>query len=206
MSVTYVLDENRNIQTVEPKLVYYTSLTCFEVALPDIEVGSLVAMPEEDTITSSSSNEERAAPPVGFVYIRFPGMDDPNTLFPGTTWENISSQYPGAFFRAEGGNASAFGSGLQTCLTAVNGLSASSSSSGAHSHTYQLYTTTSTSTAYIGKSTGAGISIPPVAKPVSATINTCYYSFTHCHNVSLSGTANETRPVNVTVQIYKRTI
>ena len=53
------------------------------------------------------------APPIGFVYWQLPGKVDPATLYPGTTWSNISSSFPGDFFRAEGGNASAFGSGEQ---------------------------------------------------------------------------------------------
>lgn len=47
--------------------------------------------------------------PVGAIYVQFAGQTDPTTLF-GGTWENVSSIYAGLFFRAEGGNAAAFGS------------------------------------------------------------------------------------------------
>jgi hypothetical protein len=51
--------------------------------------------------------------PIGFIYVQFPGKDDPDTLgWPGV-WENVSDEYPGDFFRAEGGDASAFESGQQ---------------------------------------------------------------------------------------------
>ena len=50
-----------------------------------------------------------SAMPVGAIYVQFAGQTDPTTLF-GGTWENVSSIYAGLFFRAEGGNAAAFGS------------------------------------------------------------------------------------------------
>ena len=203
MSVTYVLDENRNIQTVEPKLAYYTSLTCFEAALPDIEVGSLVAMPEEDSGSSTSSGSTSAAPPIGFVYIRFPGMDDPNTLFPGTTWENISSNFAGAFFRAEGGNASTFGSGLQTCATAVNGLQGGNTGRGGnHTHNASVPNGPLVSCYRINGCLGCS---GPAAGPNTITyyLHTSTYTCSHSHSVSLLGDV-ETRPVNTTIQLYRR--
>ena len=50
--------------------------------------------------------------PVGFVYIQFPNQSAPGDILAGT-WEEITSQYAGLFFRAEGGNANPFGSGTQ---------------------------------------------------------------------------------------------
>ena len=47
--------------------------------------------------------------PVGSVYVQFRGQPAPNTLW-GGTWQNISSTFAGEFFRAEGGDAAAFGS------------------------------------------------------------------------------------------------
>ena len=61
--------------------------------------------------------------PVGSVYVRFKGQPAPNTLW-GGTWQNISSQYAGEFFRAEGGDAAPFGQsqaeGLPTHNTPKN--------------------------------------------------------------------------------------
>jgi hypothetical protein len=62
--------------------------------------------------------------PVGFVYFQLKGQPEPQTIFSGT-WENISSQFAGLFFRAEGGNAAAFGNDSQD-------MSVQS-----HSHSYQ---------------------------------------------------------------------
>src|SRR6056297_2754055 len=48
---------------------------------------------------------------IGFTYTQYPGMDDPAALGWYGTWSNVSSQFAGEFFRAEGGGAAAFGSG-----------------------------------------------------------------------------------------------
>lgn len=52
-------------------------------------------------------------PPIGYVYWQLPDKLSPLELWPGSTWENISSLFAGDFFRAEGGNALAFGAGRQ---------------------------------------------------------------------------------------------
>lgn len=63
----------------------------------------------KEILYSSMSNT-----PIGYVYIQFPGKDDPATLGLPGVWTNISSDFPGDFFRAEGGDASAFESGQQS--------------------------------------------------------------------------------------------
>ena len=42
------------------------------------------------------------APAINSIYIQFRGQSAPADLYPGTTWQNISSTYAGQFFRAEG--------------------------------------------------------------------------------------------------------
>lgn len=54
--------------------------------------------------------------PIGFVYTQYPTKDSPVTLGFVGTWTDISSEFPGDFFRTEGGNASAFESGQQIDL------------------------------------------------------------------------------------------
>ena len=50
-----------------------------------------------------------SAMPVGAYCIQFSGMAAPADLY-GGTWENVSAQFAGLFFRCEGGAAAAFGS------------------------------------------------------------------------------------------------
>lgn len=47
--------------------------------------------------------------PVGYVYTQFPQQSTPSELGLPGTWTEITSNYAGKFFRAEGGNAAAFG-------------------------------------------------------------------------------------------------
>lgn len=48
--------------------------------------------------------------PIGFIYVQLSGQPEPRNLWVGTQWEQITSQYAGLFFRAEGGGSVAFGS------------------------------------------------------------------------------------------------
>ncbi|CAG2114766.1 unnamed protein product, partial [Medioppia subpectinata] len=51
--------------------------------------------------------------PIGFIYVQLPGQADPKTLWPKSTWYDVTSAYAGQFFRAEGGDSLAFGAGVQ---------------------------------------------------------------------------------------------
>jgi hypothetical protein len=51
--------------------------------------------------------------PIGFEYDQKPSMKSPQDLWPWATWKDISADYAGCFFRAEGGNALGFGAGKQ---------------------------------------------------------------------------------------------
>jgi len=47
--------------------------------------------------------------PTGFTYIQFSNQDDPMTTWPNTTWDDVTPDYGGVFFRAEGGSSDVFG-------------------------------------------------------------------------------------------------
>jgi hypothetical protein len=47
--------------------------------------------------------------PTGFTYIQFSNQDDPMTTWPNTTWDDVTAEYAGNFFRAEGGLSDIFG-------------------------------------------------------------------------------------------------
>ena len=51
----------------------------------------------------------KASVPIGFTYIQFPGKSEPSVLYYGV-WANVSDEYPGDFFRVEGGVAETFDS------------------------------------------------------------------------------------------------
>lgn len=133
--------------------------------------------------------------PVGSVYVRFKGQPAPNTLW-GGTWQNISSQYAGEFFRAEGGDAAPFGQSQAEGLPNITG---------------QWYLSNS----YSGKSfggTGAGIgSLRSIGKEnvydlsVGNTINIDYgLDLDASRSSDIYGKSSHNTPKNSTVQIWKR--
>lgn len=61
----------------------------------------------------STENYSKGTFPIGTTYTQYPNKSSPSELGLVGTWENISSEFAGDFFRAEGGNASTFESGEQ---------------------------------------------------------------------------------------------
>jgi hypothetical protein len=113
--------------------------------------------------------------PIGSVYTQYPGQSAPGDLFVGT-WTNISSQYAGLFFRAEGGRANTFGGDSQ------------SDSLKSHNHTYS--------------------DIPFSIRTTNDNISGNYYVFqASWQNTRITGDTGgeETRPVNTTIKVWKRT-
>jgi hypothetical protein len=111
--------------------------------------------------------------PVGFIYFQLRGQPAPNTLFTGT-WENISSQFAGLFFRVEGGNAAEFGND--------QGMSVQS-----HRHNY------GGGNQFVYASTDQSNGFAAVAPSSGQNTYTGYEGGT------------ETRPVNTTIRVWKRT-
>ncbi len=52
---------------------------------------------------------ETPALPVGFIYLQIPQQKSPQEMFPKQTWADISSNFPGLFFRVVGGDSKEFG-------------------------------------------------------------------------------------------------
>ncbi|WP_407432508.1 hypothetical protein [Methanobrevibacter sp.] len=131
------------------------------------------------------------AHPINSIYYQLPTQSDPNTLFKFTTWTDITSSYAGAFFRAAGGDAAAFGT-RQNQSTAVNGLSATQAS---HTHTL-----------WMGSSSSGSQAVPYRYNTVSGTADWAYEQALSYERpaISLSGDV-ETRPTNYAIKIWKRT-
>ena len=130
--------------------------------------------------------------PVGAVYVQFASQPDPTSLF-GGTWSNISSLFAGLFFRAEGGAAATFGGSQTGGLPNITGTAEISNSkigSSVKNFSGALYGVGSYSRGVVASTdlemqTNLGID----AKKSSA----------------IYGAANEVRPVNSTIRIWKRT-
>ncbi len=55
------------------------------------------------------NNLQQNPVPIGFIYAQLPSQPEPQTLWPTVEWKDVTSDYAGLFFRAEGGEAEPFG-------------------------------------------------------------------------------------------------
>ena len=138
------------------------------------------------------------AMPVGSIYVQFSGQSTPSDLF-GGTWSNISSNYAGRFFRAEGGNAAAFGSSQDGGLPNIVGELGIGASSGSF---YPLIADTPGGALGYMQADGT-VSLP------STSTRTGHYGGgmrldAGAYN-GIYGSAQEVRPINSTIRIWKRT-
>jgi hypothetical protein len=47
--------------------------------------------------------------PIGFIYVQLPKEKSPTEIWPWMIWKDVTSDYAGLFFRAEGGESASFG-------------------------------------------------------------------------------------------------
>lgn len=139
------------------------------------------------TLKVKSGYELLAMPPVGFVYIQFPTKESPETLWPSATWDNISDEFAGDFFRSEGGDASAFESGEQ----------ADQLQGHFHNVEYKPASGGGSSTTHNGTAVGLGAYTADAAHRAVAAITD------GTNGTPRVGTT--TRPVNRTIRIWERT-
>ena len=140
--------------------------------------------------------------PVGEIYIRYPGQSSPQDLYKRGTWNNISNEFAGLFFRAEGGNANPFEGGSQE--DKIRNIRGSISGASGDS-------------AYLRKGQGCYTYESRHRSPDIGEFgswNAGYYHIFDANSNSGSTIVNpmaghadgsEIRPVNTTVQIWKRT-
>lgn len=133
--------------------------------------------------------------PIGFVYIQYPEQKSAPELWPNYTWEILD--YGGAFFRSEGGNASTFESGQQGQGTAKNGLSINNTNL---EHRHKVTDDNNSPMS----NTGDGGGQWSASGTGGGSWKWSQYALgNHAHGIS--STDSETRPVNYTVRVWKRT-
>ncbi|KAJ6220211.1 hypothetical protein RDWZM_006023 [Blomia tropicalis] len=67
---------------------------------------------QQSTISNQQSmiNDLQQNPiPINFTYTQLPNQPYPKSLWPTVEWKDVTSEYSGLFFRAEGNNSAAFG-------------------------------------------------------------------------------------------------
>lgn len=142
--------------------------------------------------------------PVGFVYIQFPKKKKPSDFLAGT-WEDITDEYAGLFFRAEGGNADPFIeegdlTAQEDKIRSIQGELPHWGDVGGYGVGTGVFNTYSSTRRY----------------PVSSTSgsNTAYIKSTFSANENINDFGNpmaghadgpEIRPVNVSIRIWERT-
>lgn len=128
--------------------------------------------------------------PVGAIYVQFSGQTDPTTLF-GGTWDNVSSTYAGLFFRAEGGDAAVFGESQNQGLPDISG----------YVEKVMHWGTPGYSGAF-----DAGTGEEGNNWYQSGEQKCCYqHNFLASRSNGIYGAAEEVRPANSTIRIWKRT-
>lgn len=134
---------------------------------------------------------------IGYIHVQYPGKQTPSELGYYGTWTNISSQFAGDFFRAEGGEASAFESGEQ--LDQMQRLTGEFSR-GANDGSFRS-----------GQGIATGVFSPGSSKSgvvnsAAAAGQSILFDSANSPNARVSSTtAGETRPINRTIRIWERT-
>ena len=134
--------------------------------------------------------------PVGSVYVQFSGQTDPTTLF-GGTWDNISDTYAGLFFRAEGGAAAAFGEtqgGGAPNITGSMSVEGNGIAFLTNSADLSITGCFSSRTLGLGSTAAQAATTRPTGVNFAASSSNATY-----------GAADEIRPANSTIRIWKRT-
>ena len=62
-----------------------------------------------DIHQSRLDNLEQASLPMGFIYIEIPDQSSPQQLWPSLQWTEVTQQYVGLFYGAEGSGSRRFG-------------------------------------------------------------------------------------------------
>ncbi len=129
-----------------------------------------------------------ATMPIGFMYIQFPNQPSPQTLWgTGMTWQNVSSDYADCFFRAEGASTS-----TNNSYGAI-GFEQGRQNDALQAHYHRF--TAFLATPLFARNGGDGVLGDGFGTSTSTTTG-----------VGGGGrSANETRPINYTVRIWKRT-
>ena len=171
-----------------------TSLTCNITGNCSGSSGSCTG--NAATATRLLDGTGNMAMPIGSVYVQFYGQAAPADIF-GGTWSNVSSSYAGRFFRAEGGSAAAFGGvqsgGMPNAAGQFLPGGGSYVGPGNFSWANGIVSRVSYRNDYTYRASSDG------------GYATYYFDINLSRSNGLFGAADEVRPINSTIRIWKRT-
>ncbi len=122
--------------------------------------------------------------------MQFPGKSAPADLY-GGEWTNISSQFAGQFFRAEGGNAAAFGNSQNDGAPNVSGTFGIPKNEMNYTPTGSFYF--------------SGVGANNLKSGEMANNNGRIYGFSAANSNNKYGAATEFRPYNTAIRIWEKT-
>ena len=161
-----------------------------------VVVGNPVVL-SSSTYTIYADGQMAGCPSIGSIYVQYPNELSPDKIWFIASWQNISSNYAGAFFRAAGGNAQ----GFDNQSSAQGDLVKNHAHPMTHKHGMRHRHGLGIQVGSYGGTFGSGIA-------VEGSSNTGWYEgSTDDYTGSTSDNASggvENRPTNYTVQIWKR--
>ena len=170
---------------LEVKIINSTDKTHTIRCASASEADSMLQAKQIQTIIWNGSKwEGLSCPRIGEVYVQYPQQEAPQDLFICTKWK-LQEQYAGAFFRATGGNAAPF-------INQTGELTAQLDAFQAHQHSYQGNAGLPMDS---GEYRTAGWNTQETAKIVKDRSG----------DYGEPRYANETRPLNFTVNLWLRT-
>lgn len=139
--------------------------------------------------------------PIGEVYVQFPTQTAPQTLYGRGTWTDVTSTYAGLFFRAAGGNAATFG--VNQVIVQDHALQGHTHIDSGHTHQVKMANNVQDG----AKSTYNAYSMgTPKDNTVTSESGTAKLGGpTEYSTYGTINVANETRPRNTAIKIWKRT-
>ena len=140
--------------------------------------------------------------PIGFIYVQLPKDKAPAELWPTLTWQEVSDDYEGVFFRVSGGDAAAFGEVQEAHAPRLSSVGMSHMSyQQQHIHHGRAVDWSSYSKATIHPS---GEWSEPVM--TGCLVQTTDALFMRFKTTGTSGNSmTEVRPRNMAVKVYRRT-
>lgn len=97
-------------------LILMAKIICMHFFIADVKIGNDTLLEELEKLRTELREVarhvlgiERNPFPAGFIYIQYYRTSEPTKLWPTLSWQEVTQNYAGLFFRAGGGGAATFG-------------------------------------------------------------------------------------------------
>lgn len=180
----------------------YTTLELVYDGVDFLIVGNPVVLSGSNyTVYADGKKGVDDSHPVNSIYIQYPSQSAPGDLFGLTTWTDVSSNYAGAFFRANGGSSAAFGTKQNEELPNISGSVRFLAGTAGYS---VGIIQTSNNGVFIGnKDLGDQVGLPVVAESSPSLPTTLNFNAGLQNSIYKDG--GHVIPDNYSIKIWKRT-